>query len=84
MAKDSEAAREEQAAGWRERIKELTSTEPAQQKGTTTQDESAHTEAQRSTSRSQQEDSPSQPPERESARDFIQRKMQEEKNKGEK
>ena len=84
MAKDSEAAREEQAAGWRERIKELTSTEPAQHKNATTQDESAHTEAQRSTSRSQQEDSPSQPPERESARDFIQRKMQEEKNKGEK
>jgi hypothetical protein len=84
MAKDSEAAREEQAAGWRERIKELTSTEPAQQKSTTTQDESAHPEAQRSTSHSQQQDSPSQPPERESARDFIQRKMQEEKNKSEK
>jgi hypothetical protein len=83
MAKDSEAAREEQAAGWRERIKELTSPGNAQQESATPPDEGSRTDAQRSSGGSQQESSQSQSPEPESARDFIQRKMREEKNKGE-
>ncbi|HZT60884.1 MAG TPA: hypothetical protein VFA21_19935 [Pyrinomonadaceae bacterium] len=82
MAKDSQAARDAQAAAWREQIKELNSTESAQQKDTA-QDEGAHAETQHSAGGGSQEKAQSQPPEPESARDFIARKMREEKNKGE-
>jgi hypothetical protein len=82
MAKDSEAARDEQAARWRERIKELTSTDSVGRKDAA-QDEGANDDTQHKTGGARGEDSQSQPPESESARDFVERKMREEKNKGE-
>ena len=80
MAKDDKAARDEQAASWRESIKELTSGKSNQKSAdSATENEGAKTE--RSTMGNQPEDTQSQPTENESARDFIQKRMQEERDK---
>lgn len=81
MAKDDKAARDEQAAGWRERIDELTSGK-SNQRGADSAEEDEDDKTHRSTGRSQQENSEAQPTENESARDFIERRMREERDKG--
>ena len=80
MAKDDKAAKDEQAASWRESIKELTSGKSNQKSADSTK-ENEGSQTQRSTTGKQQDDTQSQPPEKESARDFIQRKMREEREK---
>ena len=80
MGKDNQAARDKQAASWRESIEELTKGKPNQRGADSeTDDEGAKTE--RSAGSKQTDDTQSQPPEKESARDFIQRKMREERGK---
>lgn len=80
MAKDNQAARDEQASSWRESIKELTKGKSNQKsENSATENESSKTE--RSTGGEQLEDTQSQPSGKESARDFIQRRMREERDK---
>lgn len=80
MAKDDQAARDEQAASWRESIKELTKDKSNQKNAdSATKDEGPKTQPAKSGK--QKDDTQSQPSEKESARDFIERKMREERDK---
>ncbi len=80
MARDNQAARDEQAASWRESIKELTKG-GSNPKGADSETESEGANTKRSAGSKQTDDAQSRPPEKESARDFIQRKMREERGK---